>query len=111
MLGQCGVAQIGDAMEQSERSIARLAGYPADAQIVHDGSSMYLLHRNAAQLEHLRIAKPRIGHALHLAFVQRMPFRVARRLGEKLRANALRYLLAAAGVLAQSVLGFAHQTS
>src|SRR5688572_7771684 len=96
-------------MEQRERSIARLAGYPAEAQVVHDGRAMHLLDRDTAQFEDLRVAKARIGHALHLAFVQRMPLRVARRLGEKLSANALRYLVAAAGVLAQGVLGFAHQ--
>jgi hypothetical protein len=110
MLGQRRVAQVADAVEQGERIIARRAGDPAETQIVHDGSAVHLLDCDAAQLEHLGIAEPRIGHALHLALVQRKPLRVARRLGEELRANALRYLVAAAGVLAHGVLGFADQT-
>jgi hypothetical protein len=109
MRGQCRVAQVRDSMEQRERAIAGLAGYPPDAQIVHDGCAMHLLHRDGTQLEDLRIAEACIGNALHLALVQRMPLQVARRLGEQLGADALRDFVAAAGVLAQGVLGLAHQ--
>ena len=110
MRGQRRVARVANSMEEGERLVARRAGYPAETQMVDDGGAMNLLDRDAAQLEHLGIAEPRIGHALHLALVQREPLRVTRRLGEELRANALRYLVAAAGVLAHGVLGFADQT-
>lgn len=110
VLGQRGVAHVANAMEEGERLVARRAGYPAETQMVDDGSAMHLLDRDAPQLEHLGIAEPRVGHALHLALVQRKPFGVARWLGEELSANALRYFVAAAGVLAHRVLGFADQT-
>ncbi len=110
MLGQRRVAHVANSMEEGERLIPRRAGYSAETKMVDDGSAMHLLDRDAAQLEHLGIAEPRIGHALHLALVQRKPLRVARWLGEELRANALRYLVAGPGVLAHGVLGFADQT-
>ena len=46
-----------DAMRTERASIARCAGYPAEAQIVNDGRAMHLLDRDAAQLEHLGIAE------------------------------------------------------
>ena len=111
MLGEdCG-ARIADAVKHGQRLLARATRDAAETQVVDDRCAMDLLDGDAAQPEHLRVAVPRVRHVAHLDLVASLPLRVARFAGKKLRANALRYLLAVARVLADSLLGFEHQAS
>jgi hypothetical protein len=93
VLGEGRVPGIVDAVKQAQGLIARRTDDPSLAQIVDDGSAMNLLHCDGSELQHLWVAASRIGHVSHVAFVARVPHRVARLIAEQLGAHSARYFL------------------
>ena len=111
VLGERSGARIAHAVKQGQRLVAGATRDPAETQIVDDRRAVHLLDGDAPQPEHLRVAVTRARHVTHFDLVASLPLRVTRFAGKKLRANTLRYLVAVARVLPDSLLGLEHQAS